>query len=524
MSRLMFVFLSGTEKGKTRIFTQQHITLGTSDECDLKLVAEEGGRLPDGVLADIFSEEGLLYFAPRTNSESIRITVSGQEVLPEDPAGHPLKDGDTIQLGEGLSSASLLFQVLPHTFHGTQLVTREKRGMDTVQGQSLHPLTATLFVKELVASLWAEIPKKAKTVALVSVTLFVAISIFAFFFNFLALHRNASEIELIRQQTAVGAAQRQQDQETIKKQQEEIDRLRLLSEQTRLFAQNISERYSPGVCLVVGSYSFTERGTGRPLRYESADASTETPIDRSGNLLASVDGAGPLVQIEFTGTGFLVAEGLIATNKHVAQPWLTDPIAQIIMRQGGTFHPRPDSLVAFFPSTRNPFELKVVKPSDRFDIALCGFNQDTAALPTLPLGNEDLQSIIGEPVVLLGYPTGVDGLLQRIDERDKRIILAEHGRSLEDVATGLGALGLVRPLTTTGIVSDALPGRIAHSAHTTEGGSGGPLFDREGKVIAINSAILATTDGTSSFGGSNFGVPIKAVLELLQSYKQGESK
>ena len=37
MSRLMFVYLSGTEKGKTRIFTQEHVTLGTSDACDLKL-------------------------------------------------------------------------------------------------------------------------------------------------------------------------------------------------------------------------------------------------------------------------------------------------------------------------------------------------------------------------------------------------------------------------------------------------------------------------------------------------------
>jgi hypothetical protein len=49
MSRLMFVYLSGTEKGKTRIFTQDHVTIGTSDACDLRLVPEEGGALPDGV-------------------------------------------------------------------------------------------------------------------------------------------------------------------------------------------------------------------------------------------------------------------------------------------------------------------------------------------------------------------------------------------------------------------------------------------------------------------------------------------
>jgi S1-C subfamily serine protease len=180
--------------------------------------------------------------------------------------------------------------------------------------------------------------------------------------------------------------------------------------------------------------------------------------------------------------------------------------------------------VAFFPSLRAPYELKVLLASERYDIALCSFVQGNTALPSLPLEKDETRSIIGEPVVLLGYPTGVDGMLQRIDEDVRRAIQSGHSKSVEDVAAGLSARGLVRPLTTSGIISDALPGRIVHSAHTTEGGSGGPLFDRDYHVIAINSAILASTDGGQSFGGSNFGVPIKAVAELLDSVHQGEAK
>jgi len=164
--------------------------------------------------------------------------------------------------------------------------------------------------------------------------------------------------------------------------------------------------------------------------------------------------------------------------------------------------------------------LKVSDESDRYDIALCFFGQENSAVPSLPLSTDDLSSVIGAPVVLLGYPTGVDGLLQRIDESERRGILSQHGKSVIDVATGLAGRGLIRPLTTTGIVSDALPGRIVHSAHTTEGGSGGPLFDTSDRVIAINSAILTPTDGGPSFGGSNFGVPIKAVADILQQYHQ----
>jgi serine protease Do len=180
--------------------------------------------------------------------------------------------------------------------------------------------------------------------------------------------------------------------------------------------------------------------------------------------------------------------------------------------------------VAFFPAIAEPFELKVASTSVRFDVALCKFEQGNAALPVLPLSDKDSSSIVGEPVVLLGFPTGVDGLLQRIEEGEKREILRLHGRSATDVAQGLAQRGLVRPLTTTGTISDALPGKIVHSAQTTEGGSGSPIFDREGQVIAINSAILTTVDGGQSFGGSNFGVPIKIAYDMLQSYDRSNPK
>jgi len=52
-----------------------------------------------------------------------------------------------------------------------------------------------------------------------------------------------------------------------------------------------------------------ERGTGRVLRYETADRVSDMPVDKSGNLQASVDGVGPPVQIDYTGTGFVAPLG-----------------------------------------------------------------------------------------------------------------------------------------------------------------------------------------------------------------------
>jgi serine protease Do len=524
MSRLMFVHLSGSEKGKTRIFTQDHVSLGTSDACDLRLVPEEGGSLPDGVLADIYDDEGAFHITPRVEPSNSKITING-EGLQEDQtgAGHILRDGDTIHFGHGLSSASVLFQVMPENFSASHPARRNVAEVDRISGQSVHPLTATLFVKELTASLWTEIPRKAKVTGLTLVSVISLLILGVIVFGLVTLIRNANKTDRLGEQIAAVQARRDQDQDLILKQQQEIERLRHDSDQMRRFTQKIAEQYSTGVCLIVGSYTFVERGSGRVLRYETADRVSEMPVDKEGNLQASVDGSGPPVQIDYTGSGFVVAEGVVATNKHVVQPWVTDQMAQIILHQGG-LAPRLDALVAFFPSRQAPFDLRVAATSPRYDVALCKFDQGDAALPVFPLSNDDPNSIIGEPVVLLGYPTGVDGLLQRIEEAERREILKTHGQSAVEVANGLAARGLIRPLTTTGTISDALPGRIVHSAQTTEGGSGSPIFDRDGHVIAINSAILATVEGNQSFGGSNFGVPIKAAADLLQPLDKDKAK
>ena len=525
MSRLMIVYLSGSEKGKTRIFTQNHITIGTSESSDFKLVPEEGGSLPDGVLADVYEDDGALHLVLRPEANHLPITVNGDEVpAEEEPAGYPLRDGDTVHFGEGFSSASVLVQVMPENFSASQIVRRNDKGLEQSSAQPVHPLTATLFVKELSASLWAEIPRTAKLSALVATGALAAVVLGVFYLGFRILYKTTTDSEQIRQQIEAIQSQTQQDKDLIRKQQEELEQLRKENEQTRVFTQKIAELYSPGVCLIVGNYTFVERGTGRPLRYESADESNETPVDQDGNLLASVDGAGPPVEINYTGTGFIVEQGLIVTNKHVVQPWASDQVAAVIMQQGGGFRPRLNTLKAFFSSIKKPFELKVGKVSDRYDVALSRFEQGDAALPVLPLSPDDPSSLIGQPVVLLGFPTGLDGLLQRIDENERREIQNEFGQSYEDIARGLAERGRVRPLTTTGTVSDALPGRIVHSAQTAEGGSGSPMFDREGRVIAINSAILTTLDGTQSFGGSNFGVPIKIAHEMLAAYQKSEAK
>ena len=66
-------------------------------------------------------------------------------------------------------------------------------------------------------------------------------------------------------------------------------------------------------------------------------------------------------------------------------------------------------------------------------------------------------------------------------------------------------------LASRGIVGQATEATIVYDAETTHGGSGGPVLDASGEVIAVNTAILP------EYGGSNLGVPTALLRQLLSA-------
>ena len=130
----------------------------------------------------------------------------------------------------------------------------------------------------------------------------------------------------------------------------------------------------------------------------------------------------------------------------------------------------------------------------------------TCALP--------ISAISGSPVVLIGYPTGVEGILARIDEPTLKQIARAAGNDTEGLVQELARRKLIRPLVTQGHLGVVGPDRLVYDAQTTHGGSGGPVFDASGKVIGVNFAVL------SDFSGSNFAVPISRAASMLESSKR----
>src|SRR3984957_2457242 len=76
----------------------------------------------------------------------------------------------------------------------------------------------------------------------------------------------------------------------------------------------------------------------------------------------------PTIRARVSGTGFLVGNGLLATNRHVAEPWYGDSEAESLMDRGATA--MLESLVVFFPGSPTPVNLTPGTVSSTGDLAI----------------------------------------------------------------------------------------------------------------------------------------------------------
>ena len=218
-------------------------------------------------------------------------------------------------------------------------------------------------------------------------------------------------------------------------------------------------------------------------------------------------GQPPRLRARVSGTGFVVAHGLIATNRHVAEPWYGDPEADTVIGQGAT--PSLEKLVAFFPGSPTPVDLDPTVVSANTDLAILHleFSPLTEKLAPLPLATQPGPA--GDIVTVIGYPMGVAGMVAKsptgIYER------LAFRRDDIGAASELAALSLIRPSATCGHLGDVVGDKLIYDAPTAHGGSGGPVFNSRGKVIGVNSAFI---DG---FSGGTLGISVESLLPLIDA-------
>lgn len=125
-----------------------------------------------------------------------------------------------------------------------------------------------------------------------------------------------------------------------------------------------------------------------------------------------------------------------------------------------------------------------------------GLSRYRIALPVLVL---ILGACASAPAI---NPGTVEALQTRIEILETRLLTLEARREQVPMAVAMARAAVA-------FVWEIRPHVLVYDARTSGGGSGGPVLDRQGRVIGVNAAYL------EEFEGGNYGVPIQAGQRLL---------
>ena len=282
------------------------------------------------------------------------------------------------------------------------------------------------------------------------------------------------------------------------------ERLALLEERSTAFARVVAAA-TPSVGFVQNAFGFREKNSGQFLRYR-VDGSGTILKDRDGDPAVTLGGDGPVAEIATTGTGFALAGArVLLTNRHVAMPWEDNADVELMAIQG--MEAVQTRIIVYFPGNPAPIEINLLAVSDEADLAV--FAPADGSWPDGGLALADDVPAIGSEVAVMGFPTGFSAMLARSDPALIDEIVENESMDFWSVAQYLAERDWIAPLVSRGIVAQVSGIAVIYDADTTHGGSGGPVLDLEGRVVAVNAA------GLTGYGGSNIGVPVSEVRRLL---------
>jgi len=258
------------------------------------------------------------------------------------------------------------------------------------------------------------------------------------------------------------------------------------------------------IVFLQGSYGFRDTESGRMLRY-LIDDEGHPLFSLRGQPLFTLDGEGEIAKRQFTGTAFVVsANGTLLTNRHVALPWEVDTGTLITEL---SLQPELIKFIGYLPDNPKSFAVNLLKASDDVDLAVLSTSADVDGLSHLNLTTINSQP--GDEVVVMGYPTGLRSMLAQTGDEFLADLENDDNLDFWAVSERLAKSNFIRPLASRGIVGQLTTATIVYDAETTHGGSGGPVLDINGDVVAINTAIIP------EYGGSNFGIPVEYARRLL---------
>jgi serine protease Do len=233
---------------------------------------------------------------------------------------------------------------------------------------------------------------------------------------------------------------------------------------------DLAQQISPSVVNITTSSVIAAPSDGGPTLPEGSPFNDffRDFMDRNGQ---GLPGESEPRRSEALGSGFVISEdGYIVTNNHVIEG-------------------ADDIEIEFYSGDKLKAELVGTDP--KTDIALLKVTSDEP-LPFVSFGDSDLMRV-GDWVVAMGNPLG-------------------QGFS---VSAGIVS---ARNRELSGTYDDF----IQTDAAINRGNSGGPLFNMDGKVVGVNTAILSPNGGSIGIGFSMASNVVTKVVDQLREY--GETR
>ncbi len=224
---------------------------------------------------------------------------------------------------------------------------------------------------------------------------------------------------------------------------------------------DIIERVQPSVVNIVAT-----RSASHAARLRGMDPRMEDMLRRffgPGRTPAQPGQDEPMQSASALGSGFIIdSEGYVVTNNHVIED---AEQVQVVLEDGTTLPAR------------------IVGTDPRSDLAVLKVESDKN-LPAVSFGDSDSVRV-GEWVVAIGNPFGLGGTATAG-------IVSARGRDIQ-----------------SGPYDDYLQ----IDAPINKGNSGGPVFDTQGRVIGINTAIFSPNGGSVGIG---FAIPAAQAKTTVQ--------